>query len=289
MTRPSPAPALTLTRALRLPEAPCVAIVGAGGKTTVLYWLAREFGRAIVTTTTHLGEWQAADADRHIVWSGDTFGGRAGDLGGAGVTLVTGPVDRAAHRWRGLPDEAIGHLRGLAARLRTPLLIEADGSRQRSLKAPAAHEPAIPPGADEVIVVAGLGALGRPLSDEHVHRPEIFAELAALRAGEPITAEAVARVLSHPEGGLKHVPPGAGRAVLLTEADTEESRAHAAEIARRLLAAFDAVIVSGSQPATVGGGEPMPAARRPCVIAVHPALAFDVGTPEDHRHLTDRD
>lgn len=250
-----------------------MAIVGAGGKTTALFWLAREFGRAIVTTTTHLGEWQAADVDRHIIWSTDTPDALGGDLGDAGVTLVTGPVDRVTHRWRGLPDKAMSRLRGLAARLRTPLLIEADGSRQRPLKAPAAHEPAIPPAAEKVIVVAGLGALGRPLSSEHVHRPEIFAELAALRAGEPVTAEAVTRVLAHPEGGLRHIPPRAGRAVLLTQANAEECRARAIEIARLLLPAFDAVIVSGSRPALVAGGEPAPADGCPAVIAVHERVA----------------
>ena len=60
---------LTLAKALRLDQvpAPRVAFVGAGGKTTALFQAARELAPCIVTTTTHLGAWQAEEADEHIV------------------------------------------------------------------------------------------------------------------------------------------------------------------------------------------------------------------------------
>jgi hypothetical protein len=50
-------------------------------------------------------------------------------------------------------------LRELAGHHDLPLLIEADGARQKALKAPAAHEPAIPEFVDMVVVLAGLSAL----------------------------------------------------------------------------------------------------------------------------------
>jgi len=234
---------LALARALRLSNAPAAAIVGAGGKTSALFRLARELSPSIVTTTTHLGAWQAALADRHEVWPGNE------PPLCAGVTLVTGKLESDKGRYTGLSGEQIGRLRTLAGDRHLPLLIEADGARLRPLKAPAEHEPGIPPNVDAVVVVAGLTGLGRPLSESAVHYPEIFARLCGNKTGEPVTAEALAKVLSHPEGGLKNIPPNARRAVLLNQADTTELQLLASRIAQSLLSVFDGVVVSSLQQA----------------------------------------
>ncbi len=127
---------------------------------------------------------------------------------------------------------------------RIPLLIEADGSRQRPLKAPAAYEPVIPAWVDTVVVLAGLSGLGKPLTAEWVHRPERFSELAGLPAGQNIPAEALVRVLSHPSGGLQGLPPGARRIILLNQADTPELQAAAQKLASELLTAYQAVLIA---------------------------------------------
>jgi len=75
------------------------------------------------------------------------------------------------------------------------------------------------------VVVAGLSGLGKPLTTEWVHRPERFSALAQLAPGQAITADALAVVLMHPEGGLKGMPPQSRCAALLTQADTSELQA----------------------------------------------------------------
>jgi molybdenum cofactor cytidylyltransferase len=240
---------LSLAQSLRLLEAGtsglpatrAVAFVGSGGKTTAIFRLARQLPEpVIVTTTTHLGAWQTASADRHIVAR------HAGDLPEAaadGVTLVTGPL-ATEERYSSPPSDVLGHLHENAGRHGYFLLIEADGSRQKPLKAPAPHEPAIPPFADLVVVVAGLTGLGRPLSADSIHRPERFSALSALKMGQPVTAEALARVLCQPEGGLKGIPPEARRAVLLTQAEAPELQAQARGMVPALLGSYQAVIIA---------------------------------------------
>ena len=134
-------------------------------------------------------------------------------------------------------------LRGKSHNENLSLLIEADGSRQKPLKAPAAHEPPIPDFVDTVIVVAGLSALGKPLDDRHVHRAEIFSQLSGLPMGQMITPESLTRVLSHPEGGLKNIPTHARRVALLNQADTPELQSIGGNMARQLLNEFDSVVV----------------------------------------------
>ena len=123
-------------------------------------------------------------------------------------------------------------------------MIEADGSRQKPLKAPGEHEPPIPDFVQTVVVVVGLSALGKPLDAETVHRPEIFARLSGLQLGETITAAALTRVLTHPEGGLKNIPPAARRVALLNQADTPDLQAQADAIAKALLPAYHSVVVA---------------------------------------------
>ncbi len=123
-------------------------------------------------------------------------------------------------------------------------MIEADGSRQKPLKAPGEHEPPIPDFVHLVVVVAGLSGLGRQLDAETVHRPEIFARLSGLQLGETITAAALTRVLIHPEGGLKNIPPAARRVALLNQADTPDLQAQADAIAKALLPAYHSVVVA---------------------------------------------
>ena len=234
---------MNLREALRLGDLARVALVGAGGKTTALFRLARAFEPPVVVcASTHLGAWQAGFADRHLIIT------RAEDLESStgqieGVTLVSGPAGED-ERLGGLDSQCLEALRGLADRLGFPLLIEADGARQKTLKAPAAHEPAIPGWADTVIVVAGLTGLGKPLDEPTVHRVEAFSALSGLAVGEPITAEGLARVLRSPAGGLKGIPAGARKIGLLNQAGSEPVKADGLRVATLIEPAYDAVVIA---------------------------------------------
>jgi molybdenum cofactor cytidylyltransferase len=160
-----------------------------------------------------------------------------------GVTLVTGP-EGADQRLSGLDMEALNGLRELADRLGFSLLIEADGARQKALKAPAAHEPAIPEWVDTVVVVAGMSGLGKPLDEQTVHRVEAFSALSGLRMGEAITAVGLARVLRSEQGGLKGIPAGARKVLLLNQAGSADLAAHALRIANLVKPAYDAVVIA---------------------------------------------
>jgi molybdenum cofactor cytidylyltransferase len=231
---------MNLAQALRLRQPSYVAIVGAGGKSTALFRLARELHPpVIVSATTHLGVWQIPLADEHIIAKKP---GDLQNLSPRGVTLVTGEIE--GDRTKGLGADALSWLHEFCVANSLPLVIEADGSRQKSLKAPGEHEPAIPEFAGAVVVVAGLNGLGKALDEETVHRPEIFGRLSGLRPGEPVTPAALVRVLTHPAGGLKNIPPDARRVALLNQADTPELQAQADSLAKSLLPAYASVIIA---------------------------------------------
>lgn len=112
-----------------------IAAVGAGGKTTLIYRLARELQergkRPVVTTTTHMG-----------------------NEGRFGFTPIGMPCGDG--KIKGI---SISAPRELLKEYDT-VLVEADGSRCLPFKVPAEYEPVLPVGVDLVIGIAGASAVG---------------------------------------------------------------------------------------------------------------------------------
>lgn len=224
------------------------AFVGAGGKTTAIFQCARQLaGPVFVTATSHLSSDQLAFADQHYFLDDAIFEHLERELP-AGMTLLTGPFEGDSNRTLGVSADQMERIRTLADLHQIPLLIEADGSRQLPLKAPAAHEPPIPDFVNRVIVVAGISGLGKPLTSEWVHRPEIFTSLSGLQMGEIITPAALSQVITYPGGGLKNIPSKARRIVLLNQADSAELQVQAVEMKSKLIPLFEAMIISSLNP-----------------------------------------
>jgi len=245
---------LNLIRALRMDFSSRIAFVGAGGKTTALFQLARTLinektiTTVIVTATSHLGAWQIPLADIHIV-AESTASLEENKHRLQGIILVTGEVD--GDRIKPLNEETLNWLHQYCEEHSIPLLIEADGSRQKPLKAWSAHEPPIPSFVDHVVQVVGLTGLQQLLINDHVHRPAIFSDLSGLNIGERITTDAMIRVLKHTQGGLKNIPAQARKTVLLNQADTPELQALAHGLVQPLISTFDSVIIASLKQETI--------------------------------------
>jgi molybdenum cofactor cytidylyltransferase len=229
---------VTLADALGVRGDDVVALVGGGGKTTAMFRLAREIvekgGCAITTTTTHIFAAQIALAPAHVPAAEATRGRIAAVLAAHRHVLVVGDTDAGSGRAGGVSGELFRRLRDWFPD--ACLLNEADGSRMRPFKAPAEHEPVIPPETTLVVPVVGADVLGKPLDGDHVHRPERISALTGAPLGTSITPEIVARVLAHPAGGLKGVPTGARVVALINKVESLPDLAPAKTTAVRLLA-----------------------------------------------------
>lgn len=245
---------MRLVEALRLSSMESLALVGAGGKTTALFKLARELlqpeGPAqtvFVSTTTHLAIEQANLADYAIVIDQLDDIERIASKIPKGIVLATG-IGKESGRLAGLDLTVLEILRDLAQNNRFPLIIEADGSRQLPLKAPASHEPVVPEWIEQVVVVAGLSGLNQPLGPTWVHRSDRFARLSGIEPGDPITLDALQGVLVHPDGGLKGIPITARRIVLLNQADNPMLLSQGGQLARSLLGEYSSALVTALSP-----------------------------------------
>jgi molybdenum cofactor cytidylyltransferase len=233
---------LSLVQALRLNASPSIAFTGAGGKTTAMFQLARQLPEpVIVTATSHLGAWQTKWADRHIITERPVALENI-EHGWKGVILITGEMDE--ERTQPINNDVLQWLHEFCGYHSIPLLIEADGSREKPLKAWAEHEPPIPSFVDLVVQTVGLMGLGKPLTNDHVHRAELFSKLSGLSPGESVTPDALVRVLKYTEAGLKNIPAHARKIVLLNQADTPELQSTAQRLAQSLIPVYDSVIIA---------------------------------------------
>jgi probable selenium-dependent hydroxylase accessory protein YqeC len=224
---------LKLHEALGISSGDVVAFVGAGGKSgailTVCEGLLQAGMKVLVAPTTKmlLGE---ADKIGPLVTSEDADGllEKAENALSEAPAVVASSGMISKNRVGGVEPAWIGGLAGLA----DVVLIEADGSRRRPIKGTADHEPAIPTAATLVVAIANVRALGMPVDDEHVHRPEVFSELTGIGQGQSITPGAFATALAH--GSLARVPQEIRTAALITGVDPGRTMSKASVITREL-------------------------------------------------------
>ena len=225
----------SLRHSLMLKKGGVISIVGAGGKTTLMFRLARELSkdgdRVLTTTTTKI--YMPTRTQSSIVMisgSAKTIVHRARQVFkhhhhiSAGSALL--PL---TNKLKGLKPETIDSL--WQSGLFRWIIVEADGAAGRPLKAPALHEPVVPQSTRWHIGLVGLKAVGKPLTDQWAFRPQLVSRISGLRVGAPITEKAIAAVLMNPNGILKNSPPRAMRYAFLNQTDSTEQLAVAKRIA----------------------------------------------------------
>lgn len=222
-----------------------MAFVGGGGKTSAIIRLTRELSdrgwRVLASTTTRVGRSMSSELPTVLQGGEGAADELLRALEAGGRAFLAGGIESSG-KFTGIAPGAFGNL---ARELRLDaILVEADGSRQRPLKAPAEHEPVLPPDADLVVPVAGLDSLGLRLNSRVAHRPEL---IAAIHPSRLVTPELVASLVTSADGGLKSVPEEALVRPLLNKS-REAGRGDVERTARLLLRAgegrLDRVVVS---------------------------------------------
>lgn len=243
---------MQLITAFSIRDKEVVAFVGGGGKTTTMFRLAGELvaqgKRVVTTTTTRIFAAQIQHAPRHVRVEDEKTGLRdiRREIARYPHVLAVGAVNQEG-KAPGIAPELVDELIGLEGV--DAVLIEADGSRMRPLKAPAEHEPVVPSSTTLLVPVAGIDVVGKPLGNEHVHRAEWVGRIAGIAADTPVQARHVAQVLRDTQGGLKNRPAGARVIPFLNKVETTEQLASARVIADMLLEseAIEAVAIGAAQ------------------------------------------
>ena len=159
------------------------AVIGSGGKTSLLRRLAEELpGTVLLCTTTHIRPFE-----EYPLLTAPTPEDIRKALTAHRVLCLGTPCENGKLTAPSLSVETL-------ATLSDYVLVEADGSRQLPLKAHEAHEPVIPAVSRQVICVVGASGFGKPIR-ESVHRLERFCALTGAAASDPVTPEQAAKAI----------------------------------------------------------------------------------------------
>jgi probable selenium-dependent hydroxylase accessory protein YqeC len=238
---------MQLKNALGLRDGEMLSLIGAGGKTTTLFRLAKELRddsrKVLVTTTTKIFKPTKPHVDRLFLVQEPEA-----------LLAATAPIHAPAVIGAGYNVDEEGKLIGLPAKWLDSLtdsnqfaaiLIEADGAASRLFKIPSEMEPVIPERCDLTVWVMAIKVLGKPMQPNWIHRVERAISLLGTSAETQVTKEHIVKLVKDPAGCLKGVPSHGRKVAVLNQADSVEELAHGKELGKTLLqSGFERVVIT---------------------------------------------
>jgi probable selenium-dependent hydroxylase accessory protein YqeC len=226
-----------LTEALGIQAKEVISLVGAGGKTTLMFRLAKELfliGKNVVTTTTtKILEPTSGETKFLFI---DSDGRKIQDF-------VQCHLDQYHHVTVAQERLGSGKLKGISPNLVNELwdshgmdamIVEADGAAGRPVKAPREEEPVIPSSTTLVVAILGVDGLDSELNEGNVFQPERVSKMTGIPMGERLTEEAMAILMTHPDGIIKGTPSSSRVIAFLNKVDIPNGVVKAKRIARKV-------------------------------------------------------
>jgi probable selenium-dependent hydroxylase accessory protein YqeC len=246
----------SLKEALDIHPKEVISLVGAGGKTTLMFSLAQElttYEKVVVNTTTTKIFTPSSSDTPYLLLSREQK--EIFDFilkNGNKLRQLTLASEKLANsgKLKGINPELVSQLIKLDPVIY--IIVEADGAACRPLKAPnPAFEPVIPQDTSLVIPVIGIDALGCELKEEYVFRSEIVAKLTGLSLGGTVSADAIVNLILHPSGMTRGSPADARIIPFINKMDLNADRSMARDIGSKILAAkhprIDRVVLGQAQ------------------------------------------
>lgn len=265
-------------QAFEVVQGDVIAFIGAGGKTSTLVALGyelRESGlRVLATTTTEIRADQL-DLMPEALQANASSETISAALSESGFVFLYDRIEDG--RVYGPPTTSFSPL--LDAVDSDVLLVEADGSSGRPLKAPGIGEPVIPPETTLVVPVLSLSVLGKPLDDDWVENTQAIIDRYGFVRGNPVRSPWVAQILRDETLGLRDVPENARIVAMLNRTPAKGYGRMRARLVARL--ALRKSRLNGVALGSVRTVEPIHEVRRPVgAIVLAAGMSTRMGEPK---------
>lgn len=207
---------MKLSKLLGLKQKDIISIVGAGGKTSLMLYLAgelRNYHKVLVTTTTkiYLPEKKQYDYLNLLAESSNL-----NIYNNSNGIYVLGNKINKENKIEGISREFLKRKEAYFHYI----LIEADGSKRKPIKGWNEDEPVIYENTTKTIGVLDIQVIGKTVNEGLVHRMDRFTELTSLEENEIITAAHLKKLVLKEKGLFKNA---AGERILfINKAEKEE-------------------------------------------------------------------
>ncbi len=215
----------------------CLSLVGAGGKTSLMYALAKKLvhrGKTVICTTSTKIYPPDKDQPSKVFLFEDNFPALerlAVEIKKAKSCVIGMKTDPVTTKIIGVSNELIKVLLGLADHV----IVEADGAAGRPIKVPAPYEPVVPDFTDLVVLVIGLDAVFAEVNEKNVFRLENFLRVTGLKPGDKIGPQDIGTLFEHTDGSLRNIPAECSVRVFLNKLDMLKDSQILSELATVIL------------------------------------------------------
>jgi len=227
-----------LSESLGLKTREAISLAGAGGKTTLMFRLAKELflaGKKVVTTTTTKILEPASGETMSLFINLDEEKLKQ---------FVHKHLDEYKHITIARERPGSGKLKGVSSDLVNELwssnkidyiIIETDGAAGRPVKAPREGEPVIPSSTTLVVAILGVDGVEREVNEENIFQAKRVSKMTGIPMGKKMTDEAMAVLVTHREGIFKGAPSSARVIAFLNKVDIPNGVIKAKGIAQKIM------------------------------------------------------
>lgn len=189
---------MEVNKILEIKKGDIISIIGAGGKTTLMFLLANELkdkGKVLVTTTTKI--YNPKEEVNNL---------ELGEEGYKSLKYINENGIYAYGKYINDENKLIGidvnELEGFKDSF-DYILVEADGSKRKDLKAWNNNEPVISSITSRTIGVLSLKTIDMEINNENIHRLKEFTNLTNSKEGENVNLDILIEVIFNKKGLFK--------------------------------------------------------------------------------------
>lgn len=176
-----------------------ITIVGAGGKTSIMFNIAEKLAiikkKVLVTTTTKIFKPNKKNVKVYL--------GEAENLKCFNYNIiVAGSKIIEKSKIKGYSNSDIDNI--FSKQIFDYILVEGDGARRKSIKAPRENEPIIPLNTNILIGVIGMDSYGKKIIEDNVFGLKEFLKITGKQKGEQIDINDIIKLITNPEGLFRY-------------------------------------------------------------------------------------
>ncbi|MFQ6677466.1 MAG: selenium cofactor biosynthesis protein YqeC [Fidelibacterota bacterium] len=200
----------------------CIALLGGGGKTSLMFQLGDEFAHqnkhTLLTSITKAGPPQNVPMTL-IGANGNISLPQLFDLQNP-IYLLSEQIEE--NKYKGISPAQLESFLPEA----DVTIFECDGSRNLPLKAHSEWDPMVPDFASCVIIIIGADVIHSKISEGKIHRPELFKSLWHIDNTTTIDVELVSEIVTNHKGYLSKIPEPVSKIYFVNKADAHPEEAH---------------------------------------------------------------
>lgn len=197
-----------------------ISITGGGGKTTSMFRLARELlkhgKKVLISTTTAIMKPDDSKYEKLYLIEDKDY--KTIEPSSSGIVVLGSKVNEI-NKLIGVEGRVIDEI--FESKKFDYIIVEADGSKRKPIKAPASHEPVIPSLTTKTIGIIGMDSVGQKIYEENVHRANLFSQVTNSKLGDIIDENIIYNLIISPVGIFKNSPSNSQKYIILNKSETK--------------------------------------------------------------------